>query len=95
MSHFSHDASAAAVNALDAAFVVGSGIDARVGGCFNLLGQANNRVLPCYCYYSAAKMNRTTSCDWLNPKWYRTDVGQVRARAAQSSSRVKLFTDAP
>jgi hypothetical protein len=73
------DTSAAGVAALDAAFVIGDGIDARVGGCFNLIADANNRVLPCYCYYTAAKMNRTTSCDWLNPRWYHTDVGQVRA----------------
>lgn len=71
------DPSPAAVAALSAAFAVGAGWDARVGGCFNLLGEANNRVLPCYCYYAAAKMNRTTSCDWLNPSWYRTDLGQV------------------
>ena len=64
--------------ALDEAFVVGSGFDTRVGGCFNLIGQANNRVLPCYCYYNAQVMNRTTSCDWINTKWYNTQLGQVR-----------------
>jgi hypothetical protein len=68
--------------ALDAAFVIGSSFDARVGGCFNLLGEANNRVLPCYCYYNAEKMNRTTSCDWINTKWYNTQLGQVSARAS-------------
>lgn len=62
--------------ALDAAFVIGSGWDARVGGCFNLVGEANNRVLPCYCYYNAGLMNRTTSCDWINPGWYNTPLGQ-------------------
>jgi hypothetical protein len=63
--------------ALDAAFVIGSGFDARVGGCFNLVGEANNRVLPCYCYYNAGLMNRTTSCDWINSRWYNTPLGQV------------------
>lgn len=76
------DSSAAAQQALDAAFVLGSGLDARVGGCFNLIGAADNRVLPCYCYYSAEKMNRTTSCDWLNAAWYKTELGQVRCRVA-------------
>jgi hypothetical protein len=68
-----------AVAALDAAFVIGTGLDTRVGGCFNLAGDADNRVLPCYCYYNAEKMNRTTSCDWINAKWYNTQLGQVRA----------------
>jgi hypothetical protein len=74
------DSSTAAVAALDAAFVVGNGMDARVGGCYNLVGDADNRVLPCYCFYLADRMNRTTSCDWLNPAWYTTDMGQVMAR---------------
>ncbi len=78
------DTSDTAVTALNAAFIIGSGIDARVGGCFNLVGEANNRVLPCYCFYTAQKMNRTTSCDWLNPEWYRTDLGQVFASAVHS-----------
>jgi hypothetical protein len=63
--------------ALNRAFVIGSGFDARVGGCYNLVGQANDRVLPCYCFYNAEMMNRTTSCDWINPKWYNTQYGQV------------------
>jgi hypothetical protein len=71
------DSSVAAVAALDAAFIVGSGFDARVGGCFNLIGAADDRVLPCYCYYNAERMNRTTSCDWLNAAWYKTEIGQV------------------
>ena len=64
-------------DALEQAFVVGDGSDARVGGCFNLIGEANNRVLPCYCFFTAARMNRTTSCDWLNAEWYKTAVGKV------------------
>ena len=35
-----------AAAALDAAFIVGSGLDSRVGGCFNLIGASDNRVLP-------------------------------------------------
>ncbi len=71
------DSSVAAVAALDAAFIIGSGFDSRVGGCFNLIGAADHRVLPCYCYYVAERMNRTTSCDWLNANWYKTEIGQV------------------
>jgi hypothetical protein len=70
--------------ALNRAFVIGSGLDARVGGCYNLVGQANDRVLPCYCFYSAEMMNRTTSCDWINPKWYKTQLGQVVLLVNQS-----------
>jgi hypothetical protein len=82
------DTSDAAVAALNAAFIIGSGIDARVGGCFNLAGEANNRVLPCYCFYTAHKMNRTTSCDWLNAEWYRTDLGLVSPTAVHLLERV-------
>jgi hypothetical protein len=84
------DSSAAAAQALDAAFIVGSGLDARVGGCFNLIGAADTRVLPCYCYYSAEKMNRTTSCDWLNAAWYKTELGQVRCRVAREGGSRSL-----
>jgi hypothetical protein len=79
------------VAALDAAFVIGSGFDARVGGCFNLVGEAENRVLPCYCYYNSEKMNRTTSCDWINPKWYNTMLGQVSVGACSCSCAVNPF----
>jgi hypothetical protein len=71
------DTSDAGMAALGAAFVIGNGIDSRVGGCFNSVGEAENRVLPCYCYYTVEKMNRTTSCDWLNPQWYKTEIAQV------------------
>ena len=84
-------------DALEQAFVVGEGSDARVGGCFNLIGEANDRVLPCYCFFTAARMNRTTSCDWLNAEWYKTAVGKVvvvvllftlRSHSRQRSERV-------
>ena len=66
--------------ALDAAFVLGTMDDSRVGGCYNLVGEAGNRVLPCYCFFNAVRMNRTTSCDWINSQWYSTQVGQVCQR---------------
>jgi hypothetical protein len=78
--------------ALDAAFIIGSGFDTRVGGCFNLLGEANNRVLPCYCYYNAEMMNRTTSCDWINPGWYNTQLAQVSSVACIARSATCQMT---
>jgi hypothetical protein len=63
----------------NAFFKIGTGSDTRVGGCFNLVGESENRVLPCYCYFNSAKMNRTTSCDWINDKWFETDIGKVIA----------------
>ena len=71
--------------ALDAAFVVGTMADSRVGGCYNLVGEAGNRVLPCYCFFNVARMNRTTSCDWINPQWYLTQVGQVSPRVENTT----------
>jgi hypothetical protein len=61
----------------DAYFFISTGSEARAGGCYNLVGDGNNRVLPCYCYFNSARMNRTTSCDWINAQWYQTDIGKV------------------
>lgn len=63
----------------DAYFLISTGSEARAGGCYNFVGETNERVLPCYCYFNSAKMNRTTSCDWINAQWYQTDVGKVLA----------------